>query len=261
VKKSPLALLGCAAVLLGACGSSEKAAVNSRSAAKTTAAPTASVPLPAGATNVVIDPKDFVTSTQITNKYMPMKPGAGSAFDGTRDGVATHTEKFVTKETKVIKGVTCVVLRDTVTSNGGVVELTSDWFAQSTSGDVWYFGEDTKEYTNGVVSSTHGTWEAGVDGAQPGIVMRANPKPGDTYYQEMRPGEAEDKAKILAIDGKKAVPTGTFTNLVVTEDSDPLNPDKTDEKYYAPGVGLIYAKRIRSGHQEELAYTKTITGQ
>ncbi len=167
----------------------------------------------------------------------------------------------MTTETKVIQGVTCVIVRDTVTSNGALVELTVDWYAQAANGDVWYFGEDTKEYTNGAVSSTHGSWEAGVDNAQPGVVMEANPKVGDFYHQEFRPGEAEDMAKVLQLDATKQVPGGSFTNVLVTEDSDPLNPDKTDEKSYASGVGLVYSKRIRTGHNEEMFYTKTIPNQ
>jgi hypothetical protein len=156
--------------------------------------------------------------------------------------------------------VSCVVVHDTVTSNGALVEKTTDWYAQAANGDVWYFGEDTKEYTNGVVSSTHGTWEAGVDNARPGIVMKAEPRIGDSYRQEYRPGEAEDMASVLRIDASGQAPAGTYRDVVVTKDTDPLNPDKVDEKHYAPGAGLIYSKRISSTHSEESSLVKVTSG-
>jgi hypothetical protein len=189
-----------------------------------------------------------------------LKVGTTTIYEGTRDGKPMHTEMTVTNETKVIMGVKCVVIRDVVTTNGALVEKTTDWYAQKSNGDVWYFGEDTKEYVNGVVSSTHGTWEAGVDGAQPGIIMKGDPKPGDSYRQEYRPGQAEDMAKIIRTDPSLTVPGGTFHQILVTEDTDPLNPDKIDLKKYAPGVGLAYTKRVRTGHHEVGSYVKTIHG-
>jgi hypothetical protein len=242
--------------LLGACGGSAKHASTSKAR-------------PAGATGssssttVVdyhpkIDPATF--STQITNRYFPLKPGTTFVLEGTRDGQPQRAEVVVTSETKVIMGVTTVVVRDTVTSNGALVEKTTDWYAQASNGDVWYFGEDTKEYTNGTVSSTHGTWEAGLDGAQPGIIMKATPKVGDSYRQEYRPGEAEDMAKVIGLEPSVQVPAGTFREVVVTEDTDPLNPDKVDQKKYGPGAGLVYTKRVRTGHSEEASLVRMTQG-
>jgi hypothetical protein len=157
-------------------------------------------------------------------------------------------------------GVRCVIVRDVVTSNGALVEKTTDWYAQAANGDVWYFGEATAEYTDGAVSSTQGSWEAGVDNAQPGIVMKGAPQVGDSYRQEYRPGEAEDTARVLRVEASIQVPGGTFHDVLVTEDSDPLNPDKIDEKAYAPGVGLVSTKRDRAGHHEDSSYVKTTPG-
>jgi hypothetical protein len=165
----------------------------------------------------------------------------------------------VTSETKQIMGVTCAVVRDTVTSGGALVEATTDWYAQDRDGSVWYFGEDTKEFTNGQVSSTQGSWEAGVDSALPGIVMPAKPRVGDSYRQEYRPGVAEDTAKVSAVDGSVQVPAGTFQNVVVTDDNNPLDPDRVDTKKYAPGVGLVYTERSRTGHTEVGSLVKVTT--
>ncbi|KUJ66023.1 hypothetical protein ACZ90_40850 [Streptomyces albus subsp. albus] len=182
-----------------------------------------------------------------------MRPGTTLVYEGTRDGRPQRDEVVVTGEARTIMGVRCVVLRDTVTSNGALVEKTTDWYAQSTDGDVWYFGEATAEYANGNVTSTKGSWEAGVDAAQPGIVMKSHPKPGDSYRQEYRPGVAEDMARVLRIHQSANVPAGRFSDTVVTNDTDPLNPDKSDHKSYAPGVGLVHAERVRTGHHEQIS--------
>ncbi|HEY8179365.1 MAG TPA: hypothetical protein VIH33_03110 [Candidatus Limnocylindria bacterium] len=205
----------------------------------------------------MIDPAQF--SDVITNPYFPLKPGTTYVLEGVRDDAPMRAEVVVTSETKTILGVRCVVVRDTVTSNGALVEGTTDWYAQKANGDVWYFGEDTKEYENGLVSSTHGSWEAGVDNAQAGIIMKADPQVGDTYRQEYRPGEAEDMAEVLRFDPSIDVPAGTFRQILVTEDTDPLNPDKIDTKYFAPNVGLVYTKRVRTGHHEELSLVEIRT--
>jgi hypothetical protein len=247
--------LAVATLLTAACGSGGgggKKAAAPPAPAPTTAAPAA---IPA-AYHPTIDPAAF--SDTITNPYFTLTPATTRIYEGTRDGQPQHAEMAVTKETKMIMGVRCVVVRDTVSSNGSLVEGTTDWYAQADNGDVWYFGEDTKEYTNGVVSSTKGSWEAGVDGAQPGIIMKAKPTVGDAYRQEYRPGEAEDTAKVARVDPEVKVPAGTFHNVVVTEDTNPLEPDFYDLKSFASGTGLVYTKRVRTGHQEELSLVKMV---
>jgi len=247
-----------AAVVVGGCSNGGKAtsgpAAGAGSAPASSASSASSASPTAAAYRPRIEPAQF--SARVTNRYFPLKPGTTLAYDGTRDGKPQHGEMVVTAETRMIMGVPCVVVRDTVTSNGALVEQTTDWYAQSAAGDVWYFGEDTKEYTNGVVSSTKGSWEAGVDGAQPGIIMKGAPKVGAGYRQEYRPGEAEDMAKVLRFDSSIKVPAGTYRLILVTEDSDPLNPDKLDRKYFAPGVGLVYTERAGTGHREELSLVK-----
>jgi hypothetical protein len=204
----------------------------------------------------VIVPADF--STRITNPYFPLPPGTTYVFDGIRDGLPQRTEMTVTKETKMIMGVSTVVVRDVVTSNGALVEKTTDWYAQKRNGDVWYFGEATAEYENGKVTSTKGSWEAGVDNAQPGIIMLGSPRPGAGYRQEYRPGEALDTAKVQAVGEKVTVPAGTYSKVVVTNDTNPLAPDRIDKKWYGPGVGLVKVLRERTGHHEEARLVKIV---
>ena len=138
------------------------------------------------------------------------------------------------------------MVHDQVFLEGDLTEDTFDWLAQDVDGNVWYFGEDTTAYDEGK-PTTEGSWEAGVDGAQAGIVMLADPRPGDRYPQEYYKGEAEDRAEVLAVDAKVDVPFGSYTDMVKTSDTTPLEPDVEEHKYYAKGVGLVYEENIRGG--------------
>ena len=215
------------------------------------------LPLTTSAYHPDVQPAQF--TDRVTNPYFPLTPGTVTIFDGTRDGKPLHIEVTVTHDTKVIMGVRCVVIRDIVT--GALEERTSDWYAQDASGNVWYFGEDTKEYTNGVVSSTAGTWEAGVDGAQPGIIMLANPKSGDAYRQEYRPTVAEDVAMVKSVGAKVSIPAGHYAKVLVTNDRDLLDLSKNEYKYFAPGVGTIKITGLVNGNHEEVWLTSVLTGK
>ena len=207
----------------------------------------------------VIDPANFVA--EITNPYFPMKPGLVYKYEGTRDGVARRDEMTVTHETKVIMGVTTTVVRDVASTDVEMVEKTVDWYAQDKDGNVWYFGEDTAEYAKGKVTTTDGTWMAGVDGALPGYIMKATPTLGDSYRQEYRPGVAEDFAKVVKTDATAGGPTGKYTNVVVTEDTDLLDTAKFEHKWYAPGVGIVGTDGMVGGHHEIRTLQAILTGQ
>jgi len=195
-----------------------------------------------------IDPADFVD--RVDNRYFPLTPGTTFVYEGkTEDGEAVRVEDYVTQETKQVLGVTCVVVRNRVIENGDLVEETFDWYAQDKDGDVWYFGEDAKEYEAGVVVSTEGSWEAGVDGAMPGIIMEANPQVGDLYRQEYYKGEAEDMAEVLSLTESASVTYGSFGNLLMTREWTPLEPGIVEHKYYAPGVGLILEVMVEGGSE------------
>lgn len=182
-----------------------------------------------------IQPSDF--SENVTNKYYRLTPGKKSVYESkTKDGTET-IEVYVTDEKKTVMGIGVTVVWDRVWENGSLIEDTKDWFAQDKNGDVWYFGEESKEMRNGQVVSTKGSWEAGVNGAQPGIVMKADPAPGQTYQQEYYKGEAEDAADVLAVGESVTVPFGTFTDCVQTLDYTPLEPNVREHKYYCSETG------------------------
>jgi hypothetical protein len=190
-----------------------------------------------------IDPANFVT--QVDNPYFPLTPGTTHVFEGKTDAGFEHEQMQVTDQTKVIMGVTCITVIDTVTLNGKLEELTTDWYSQDKQGNVWYFGEDSKAYKNGKVTSTKGSWLAGVNGALPGYIMKAKPNVGETYRQEYQKAEAEDMAKVIGLNESATVPQGSYKNVWLTKEWSALeNPPAYEYKYYAKGIGQIMTKSV-----------------
>jgi hypothetical protein len=139
----------------------------------------------------------------------------------------------------VINGISVTTVRDIVYVNGQLAERADDWYAQDSSGNVWYLGEDSRAYKNGRVVSTAGSWMAGENGASPGIIMPAHPRIGDRYRQEYAPKIAEDRAQVTALNAAVKVPYGRFSETVVTRDYSLLEPGAQEYKVYAKGVGLV----------------------
>ena len=206
--------------------------------------------LPRGSERVSLDPAEF--GTAIDNRYWPMSPGSRWVYRETSPGSTQRVVVTVTHRTKEIaNGVAARVVRDVVTEHGEPVEVTDDWYAQDSAGNVWYLGEKTAEYENGKVTSTAGSFEAGVDGAQPGIIMPASPEDGMAYRQEYYAGEAEDRAEVLSTDEQVQVPFGRFTGSLMTKDLVPLEPKVNEHKFYAPDVGPVLAVSISGGSARE----------
>jgi len=210
------------------------------------------------ANNAHIDPQDF--KSNIDNPFFPLQPGTTFIYSGFQDRSTVRDEFAVTHNTVRIDHVTCRVIHDQVFLDGILEEDTFDYFAQDSDGNVWYFGEDTKELdANGNVVSTEGTWRAGVDSAQPGIIMEAHPNVGDHYFQEMAPPVALDEATVLSLSEKVKVPFGTFTNCLETEEFTQLEPGNVEHKYYASGVGFLRSVVVKGGH-ERLELVNITTG-
>jgi hypothetical protein len=167
------------------------------------------------------------------------------------EGDAQRVKVTVTTRTKEITGVMATVVHDVVSDHGELIENTFDWYAQDVCGNVWYLGEDTKEYENGEVVSTAGSWEHGLAGAFAGVVVPADPQVGMTYRQEYYAGEAEDAAAILSIDEQAQVPFGHFTDVLLTKDFTTLQPRVLEYKLYAPGIGPVLALGISGGSDRE----------
>lgn len=207
--------------------------------------------LPQGSEPVTLNPADFTTS--IDNPYWPMRPGTRWVYRETGpDGTRQRVVVTVTNRTrKIANGITARVVTDVVTEGGKPVEVTDDWYAQDKAGNIWYLGERTKEYENGKFKSTSGSFEAGVKGAQAGIALPANPVPGMTYRQEYFKGEAEDKAAIVSLDEQAEVPLRHYRDIVMTRDTNPLEPKVLEFKFYARGVGPVLAIGVSGGNDRE----------
>ena len=213
--------------------------------------------LPQGSEKVTLDPADF--TTRIDNPYWPMRPGSRWVYREFHPGGTTERVVVtVTNRTKrVANGVEARVVRDVVSENGVPTEVTSDWYAQDADGNIWYMGEATTEYVDGKPKTTEGSFEAGVDGAQPGIALPADPKPGLTYRQEYYEGEAEDQAVVIATDEQAQPPFGHYRNVLMTKDVNPLEPRVLEFKFYGRGVGPLTTVGVSGGSkiEELISYT------
>ncbi len=240
-----LAATVCAVAACGASTPSPPTPAPALTTPEPTATPPGSAAPVTGPYAPAVDPNAF--GSTVDNGFFPLRPGMRWEYRSqTADGTET-TVVTVTDQTKTIMGVRCVEVRDTVKVDGHLKEDTLDWYAQHRDGAVWYFGEDTKEYADGAVSSTKGSWIAGVKGALPGIVMAAQPRVGDRYRQEYYLGEAEDMAEVLGTTDRVTVPAGSYDGVVKTKDYTPLEPDVLENKYYAAGVGPVLTVDVAAG--------------
>jgi hypothetical protein len=204
-----------------------------------------------GAYDPQIDPGQF--SSTLTNPYLMFTTGKTFHYRTDLGGGDIETDDVtVTSDTRMILGVECRQVHDVVELNGDVTEDTLDWYAQDSAGNVWYFGEESKQYEDGVLVGIEGSWMAGVDGALPGIAFEASPMPGDFYRQEFAIGEAEDVAKVVALGQSVSVPYGMFSNAAETEETSGLEPDALEHKFYQAGVGQLLTVDEETGAREEL---------
>jgi hypothetical protein len=196
-----------------------------------------------------IYPENFVST--IDNPFLVFTPGSTFIYTGETDEGTERVEIEVLSETRVVMGITCVIVRDRAFLENELIEDTQDWFAQDKDGNVWYFGEDVDNYENGVIANHYGSWEAGVDGAQPGIIMLGNPVIGLHYRQELYSGEAEDEGEVVGKNESVAIAAGTFTGCLKIKETNPLDPEFLEYKYYANGVGLVMVEKIQDPVETE----------
>jgi len=207
-----------------------------------TAAPTVEIYAPA------IDPANFVKT--VNNPYYPLKSGRTFTYTGKKEKLSLRKEVVVSKKTRVVMGVTCTQVADSVWVSGKLAQKTLEWYAQDKEGNVWYFGADAKQYTSGKITGSAGSWQAGVNGAMPGIIMLANPTRGDTYRQSYLKGTIEDMGYVVSLDGALKVPYHAYKDLLITLQWSNLTPDIIENRYYAKEVGFIYSELVQGGTGE-----------
>ena len=246
MKATTIFLAALISILIAACGEEDSATESDPSAG-----------LPQGSEPVDLDPAEF--TTEIDNPYLPFAVGSRWVYAETEAGEPDQKVVVeVTGKTKTIaNGVEALVVRDTVTQGGELIELTDDWYAQDSEGNVWYLGEDTAEYEDGKRVCRCGSFEAGVDGAEPGVIMPANPEPGMEYRQEYYADEAEDEGKVLSLDEMAQAPAGFYPETLMTRDTNPLEPKVSEHKLFAEGVGLVLSLHVSggAGREELISFT------
>ena len=197
-------------------------------------------------------------TANVTNPWYPLKPGTTFTYKGTKDVRPSREVLKVTRRTKLIDGVPCRVLDDRLYLNGRLAERTTDWYSQDSKGNVWYYGEATAELdAQGKVTSTEGSWKAGVDGARPGIFMPAHPKVGQSFRQEYYKGHAEDRFRVLGLHTTVKVPYISSTNALLTQETTPLEPGVIDHKVYVRGIGTVKEETVKGGNETAVLVSKT----
>ncbi len=187
-------------------------------------------------------------SARVDNPWLPLLPGTRYVYSGVKDGKRARDVVVVTHATRAINGVRCVAVDDRLTLNGRLEERTTDWYSQDARGNVWYFGERTAELdAHGRVTSTEGSWTAGVAGAQAGIFMPAHPRVGQSGRQEYYKGHAEDHFKVIGLFNTVS-PRGAAKALL-TEETTPLEPGTVDHKLYVRGIGTVLEQTERGGDE------------
>ena len=203
-----------------------------------------------------IEPGDF--STKIDNPFFAMPVGKRMSYAGKTEDGLERIEIAITGETRMVMGVETLVYLDRAYLDDELVEETKDFLAQDRQGNVWYFGEEVDNYEDGKLKDHEGAWMAGTDGAKPGIWIKAEHKPDDTYRQEYYQGEAEDMVKIVATGERVTVPAGKFEGCTKTYDWTPLDPESKEHKYYCPAAGgVVLVEDLTTGDRVELVKVET----
>jgi hypothetical protein len=228
-----------------------------------------------GVIDIPFNASNFPNPLVIDNDFLPLVPGTTQTYkaegpDGCEVDVFTVTndEKTITiGESSIQVRVIEDLAYEDDECNGPdpteLVEKTFDWHGQDNAGNVWYFGEQTFNCEGaGSCAVGSGSWEAGKDLAgvgviaKPGIVMLANPKMADQYYQEFYPGFAEDQARISGLGVKvvlkrdDAISLDPSANCIKTKEWSKLSPGDVEEKYYCEGIGNVavdehHGKKLR----------------
>lgn len=197
----------------------------------------------------VVDPADF--DSPQPNAYFPLEVGTVSRFRGSESGTHFRQRMEITDRTKTIEGIETIVVRDVIRRmDGSLKEKTHDWYANDNDGNVWYFGEDTATYDKqGNLKDRDGSWQTGVDGAVPGTIMPADPRPTNAFRQEFERGEAEDQAWVVQRHASTTVPYGHVAEAVRTFEWSRLEKHVVAEKLYGPGVGIVKEEDLSGGNE------------
>jgi hypothetical protein len=206
---------------------------------------------------VSFNPANFSPGQAIDNRYWPLIPGSNFVFTSEADD-GCEVELFeVTGDTRSdfpapYDGIVATEIHDRswlspeCDGTYALIEKTQDWYAQDVAGNIWYFGEATESYDGDECPSDEGSWVAGADGADAGIIMLARPRPGASYRQEFSAGNAEDMGKVLRINASVDGQSGAFSGCLETKEWSPLERGAVEHKFYCPdGGGLVLINELK----------------
>jgi hypothetical protein len=181
-----------------------------------------------------VDKKDFVSVG--ANDFFRLEPGFYLILEKGKERLVIT----VLGETRLVDGVETRVVEERETKGGELVEVSRNFFAfNAADRGVYYFGEEVDIYKNGRVVRHEGAWESGKNGARFGLMVPGRPEVGARFYQEVAPGVAMDRARIVSVDTSIRTPAGEFTGCLEFVETTPLEPFARDTKIYAPGLGLV----------------------
>lgn len=205
---------------------------------------------------------NFSHATQITNPYLPMSPGTHQVWQG-EDAEGGHSVIFeVTDLVKDVDGVTARVIYERDLEDGVMSEAELAFFAQDDAGNVWNLGELPEDFENGAFAGAPDVWLGGQLGAEPGIQMPAKPETiqGTAYLQGRAPDiDFLDCATVASGGGSVTVPAGSFTDVVMTHETSPLESTKAIQtKELAPGVGVVRVGAINDPEAETLVLSQNL---
>jgi len=200
---------------------------------------------------LALTPSGF--TARVDNPWFPLRPETVYVYGGVKDGASARDVVTVTHAVETIAGAPCVVVKDRLYLDGKLEERTTDWYTQDRRGNVWYFGEATAELDKrGNVKSTEGTWQAGRNGAKPGIYMPAHPTPGRSGRQEFYKGHAEDHFQVLSLSASVKTPAVASQQAILIKEWTPLEPDVIDHKFYVRGIGVVKEQAVKGATERNI---------
>ncbi|HUU05439.1 MAG TPA: hypothetical protein VMZ49_06110 [Patescibacteria group bacterium] len=198
--------------------------------------------------NPHIIPLEFVQG--VDNPYFPLHPGQTRNYMVTSGESAAEMTVTATANNKLIMGVLCQGVQERLVADMRLFEDTWRWYAQDLHGNVWYFARETRKYDYDVVTEDW-SWQAGINGAKPGMVMVGRPADylNKEYREEYVAGLEEDKVQVLSLNETVTVPYGTFSGCLKVKVYSDIDAGRIEYRYYAPGIGLVLSETMSEGGQ------------
>ncbi len=190
--------------------------------------------------------EDCTFSATGSNPYFILEPNYRQVLVANESDAGAELTITVLNETREVNGTETRVVEERETENGELVEISRNFFAIcDETNSVFYFGEEVDDYDNGAIVGHGGAWLAGEGDNKAGLIMSGTVLLGAKYYQEIAPNIAVDRAEVIETDGELVVPAGSFDDVLVVAESNPLEPGVEELKYYAPGVGLLQDEDLK----------------